>query len=146
MSDSKKKSILLTRAEALFLDDALTVMTDRETLAGIAGMRPLGASAMMSAPPDLLERIGMAILLTTSSPAIQEAPLEVDDQELYLLRECAQSSILKGDEPVGFNLKCKIYLDIQEDTYKDSLQIAKLMVDMEMDSDTSKRRARENFS
>jgi len=146
MSDKKMKSIFITKSEALFLDDALTVMTDRETMAGIAGMRPLGQSAMMSAPPDLIERIGMAILLTTSSNAIREAALEVDDQELYLLRECAQSNIKFDDEPVGFNLKRKIYLALLEDSYKDSLQFAKLMVDMETDSGTARQKAKENFS
>jgi len=146
MDNPQMKIIFLTRAEALFLDDALTVMTDRETLMGIVGMRPLGPSAMMSAPPDLIERIGMAILLTTSSDAIKEAALEVDDQELYLLRECAQSTIKFDDEPVGFNLKRKIYLALLEDNYKDSLRFAKLMVDMETDSGTTKQKAKENFS
>tara|TARA_R110002096_G_scaffold145625_1_gene303479 strand:+ start:702 stop:1142 length:441 start_codon:yes stop_codon:yes gene_type:complete len=146
MSELNMKSIVLTRAEALFLDDTLTVMTDRETMSGIAGIRPLGASAMMAAPPDLIDRIGMAVLLTTSTNAMSEAVLEVDDQELYLLRECAQSSIKFDDEPVGFNLKRKIYLALLEDSYKDSLQFAKLMVDMETDSTVSKQKARENFT
>ena len=146
MDNPQMKIIFLTRAEALFLDDALTVMTDRETLMGIQGMRPLGPSAMMSAPPDLIERIGMAILLTTSSDAIKEAALEVDDQELYLLRECAQSTIKFDEEPVGFNLKRKIYLALLGDNYKESLQFAKLMVDMETDSGATKQKAKENFS
>jgi len=146
MDNPQMKIIFLTRAEALFLDDALTVMTDRETLMGIGGMRPLGPSAMMSAPPDLIERIGMAILLTTSTNGIKEAALEVDDQELYLLRECAQSTIKFDDEPVGFNLKRKIYLALLEDNYKDSLQFAKLMEDMETDSSVSKQKAKENFN
>jgi|TARA_R110000850_G_C9816574_1_gene452016 hypothetical protein len=146
MSESNMKSIVLTRAEALFLDDTLTVMTDRETMSGIAGIRPLGASAMMAAPPDLIDRIGMAVLLTTSTNAISEAVLVVDDQELYLLRECAQSSIKFDDEPVGFNLKRKIYLALLEDSYKDSLQFAKLMVDMETDSTVARQKARENFT
>lgn len=146
MSESNMKSIVLTRAEALFLDDTLTVMTDRETMSGIAGIRPLGASAMMAAPPDLIDRIGMAVLLTTSTNAISEAVLVVDDQELYLLRECAQSSIKFDDEPVGFNLKRKIYLALLEDSYTDSLQFAKLMVDMETDSTVARQQARENFT
>jgi hypothetical protein len=146
MSELNMKSIVLTRAEALFLDDTLTVMTDRETMSGIAGIRPLGASAMMAAPPDLIDRIGMAVLLTTSTNAISEAVLVVDDQELYLLRECAQSSIKFDDEPVGFNLKRKIYLALLEDSYTDSLQFAKLMVDMETDSTVARQKARENFT
>jgi len=146
MSELNMKSIVLTRAEALFLDDTLTVMTDRETMSGIAGIRPLGASAMMAAPPDLIDRIGMAVLLTTSTNAISEAVLVVDDQELYLLRECAQSSIKFDDEPVGLNLKRKIYLALLEDSYTDSLQFAKLMVDMETDSTVARQQARENFT
>ena len=140
------KIIFLTKAEALFLDDAITVMTDREGMSGVIGMRPLGPSAMMSAPPDLIERIGMVVLLTTSSSEIKEAALEVDDNELYLLRECAQSTVKFDEEPVGFNLKRKIYLALLEDDYKDSLQFAKLMEDMETDSGTSKQKAKENFS
>jgi len=146
MAKANMKIIFLTRAEALFLDDAITVMTDREGMAGVIGMRPIAPSAMMSAPPDLVERIGMVVLLTTSSSDIKEAPLELDDQELYLLRECAQSAIKFDDEPVGFNLKRKIYLALLEDNYKDSLQFAKLMADMETDSGTAKQKARENFS
>ena len=140
------KIIFLTKAEALFLDDAITVMTDREGMSGVIGMRPLGPSAMMSAPPDLIERIGMVVLLTTSSSEIKEAALEVDDNELYLLRECAQSTVKFDEEPVGFNLKRKIYLALLEDDYKDSLQFAKLMEDMETDSSVSRQKAKENFN
>ena len=146
MAKPNMKIIFLTRAEALFLDDAVTVMTDREGMAGVVGMRPVAPSAMMSVPPDLIERIGMVVLLTTSSSNIKEAPLEIDDQELYLLRECAQSSVKFDDELVGFNLKRKIYLALLEDDYKDSLQFAKLMEDMETDSSVSRQKAKENFN
>ena len=139
------KIIFITKAEALFLDDALTIMTERDVMMGVMGMRPLGPSAMMVAPTDLIERIGMAVLLTTSPNGITEAALEVDDEELYLLRECAQSSVKFENEPVGLNLKRKIYLALLEDNYKDSLQFAKLMEDMKIDSRTSKQRAKENF-
>lgn len=140
------KIIFLTRGEALFLDDAITVMTDKESMLGVMGMRPIAPSAMMSAPPDLIERIGMVVLLTTTSDQIKEAPLEVNDHELYLLRECAQSSIKFDNELVGFNLKRKIYLALLEDHYKDTLQFAKLMEDLETDSGTSKQKAKENFT
>tara|TARA_R110002020_G_scaffold108299_1_gene251133 strand:+ start:1062 stop:1502 length:441 start_codon:yes stop_codon:yes gene_type:complete len=146
MAKPNMKIIFLTRAEALFLDDAITVMTDREGMAGVIGMRPLGPSAMMSAPPDLIERIGMVVLLTTASNGIKEAALEVGDDELYLLRECAQSTVKFDEEPVGFNLKRKIYLALLEENYQESLQFAKLMEDMETDSGTSRQKAKENFS
>ena len=146
MAKPEMKIIFLTKAEALFLDDAITVMTDREGMAGVIGMRPVVPSAMLSVPPDLIERIGMAVLLTTASPEIKEAPLEVDDSELYLLRECAQSSVKIQEEPVGFNLKRKIYLALLGENYNDTLQFQKLMEDMEIDSGTAKQRAKENFN
>ena len=146
MANAKMKIIFLTRAEALFLDDAITVMTDREGMAGVIGMRPVAPSAMMSAPPDLIDRIGMVVLLTTSSSNIKEAPLEIGDDELYLLRECAQSSVKFDEELVGFNLKRKIYLALLEDDYKDSLQFAKLMADMDVDSTQARNKAKTNFS
>lgn len=144
--DSTLKIIYLTKAEALFLDDAVTVMTDKEAMNGISGMRPLGASAMLAVPPDLIERIGMAVLLTTSDDGVSEAALEIDQSELYLLRECAQSNVKFLEEAVGFNLKRKIYSALLEDDYADSLKFAKMMEDMETDSNASRDQAKKNLS
>ena len=116
-SENSKKIIFLTQAEALFLDDALTVLTDRESMHGIGGLRPVAPSA-----------------------------LEVDDSELYLLREAAQTSVKFAEENVGYNLKRKIYLALLEDVYKDSLQFAKLMQDMQTTSTETRNKAKTNFS
>ena len=119
------KIIFLTKAEALYLDDAMTVLTmpDKDIppyMIPLMGMRPVGPSAMLAVPPDLIDRIGMAVLLTTSNDGLTEAALEVDMQELYFLREAAQSSVKFLDEAVGYNLKRKIYMALLEDEYKDS--------------------------
>ena len=112
----------------------------------LMGLRPVGPSAMLAVPPDLIDRIGMAVLLTTSNDGLTEAALEVDMQELYFLREAAQSSVKFLDEAVGYNLKRKIYMALLEDEYKDSLQFAKLMKDMETDSVATRNKTKTNFS
>jgi hypothetical protein len=85
-------------------------------------------------------------LLTTTENGLTEAALELEIQELYFLREAAQSTIKFLDEAVGYNLKRKIYMALLEDEYKDSLQFAKLMKDMETDSVTARNEAKTNFS
>ena len=85
----KTKVLKITKAEALFLDDAFTMLTFPEEKISISGVRPVTPSAMGVAPPDLIERIGMAVLLTTADDGITEAELVVDEGELYLLREVA---------------------------------------------------------
>ena len=145
------KILFITKAEALFLDDALTILTmpdkDMPNIAiPLMGMRTVAPSAMLAVPPDLIDRIGMAVLLTTGKDSLAEAPLELDTQELYFLREAAQSSVKFLDEEVGFNLKRKVYLALLEDEYKESLQFARLMKDMETDSTETRNKAKLNFS
>ena len=147
----RTKILFLTRAEALYLDDALTMITlpdkDMPNVAiPMMGMRNVAPSAMLAVPPDLIDRIGMAVLLTTAANGVSEAALEVDIQELYFLREDAVSTVKFLDEPVGYSLKRKIYMALLEDDYKDSLRFAKLMKDMETDSGITRNKVKENFS
>jgi|2_EtaG_2_1085320.scaffolds.fasta_scaffold09995_7 hypothetical protein len=147
----RTKILFLTRAEALYLDDALTMITlpdkDMPNVAiPMMGMRNVAPSAMLAVPPDLIDRIGMAVLLTTAANGVPEAALEVDIQELYFLREAAVSTVKFLDEPVGYSLKRKIYMALLEDDYKDSLRFAKLMKDMETDSGITRNKVKENFS
>ena len=140
------KTIIITKAEALYLDDVFTMLTFPEERISTSGVRPITPSAMGVAPPDLIERIGMAVLLTTADDGITEAELEVDEGELYLLREVANTNVKFLDEMVGFNLKRKIYMGLLEDSYKESLQFAKLMKDMEQDSAVSRDKAKIKYN
>ena len=145
------KILFLTKAEALYLDDALTILTmpdkDMPNIAiPMMGMRNVAPSAMLAVPPDLIDRIGMAVLLTTASNGVTEAALEVDPQELYFLREAAVSTVKFLEEPVGYSLKRKIYMALLEDDYKDSLRFAKLMRGLDTDSKPTRNEAKENFS
>lgn len=112
--------MLLTRNEALFIDDSLSMIIERA--AGeerLVTVRPLTHSAGLAAPLDLLEKIGFAILFTTD-PENNGEPAEVSfsDTDLYMLREISASYVKVGDEPVGFNLKRKIYSLLYQQSYE----------------------------
>ena len=146
MEEHKTKVIMLTKVEAFYLDDVFTVLTIPDKEFGLPmGLRPTGQSALLAVPPDLIDRIGMVILLTTSDGGIDEAPLEVDDNELYMIREVANTGLAIAEEPVGLNLKRKVYLALLGDIFEDSLQFAKLMKDMGVDSTTSRNMAKTNL-
>ena len=61
------KILMLTKAEALYLDDVCTVLTTPDRELGIPiGLRPVQGTALLAVPSKLVERIGMVILLTAS--------------------------------------------------------------------------------
>ena len=62
--DEEIKELTLTHNEALYLDDSLTMMLEREGGEGFVTMRPLMASASVPAPVNLIEKIAKAILFT----------------------------------------------------------------------------------
>ena len=143
---SSMKTLMITKAEALYLDDVFTMLTFPEEKISLSGVRPITPSAMGVAPPDLIERIGMAVLLTTADDGIAEAELMVDEGELYLLREVANTNVKFLDEMVGFNLKRKIYMALLEDSYKESLQWAKLTKDLEETSTVARNKAKIKYN
>jgi|TARA_R110000824_G_scaffold398554_1_gene602714 hypothetical protein len=110
--DSILKPLYLTRSEALYLDDSMTMMLEStEGAIPFATMRPMASSLCVPAPVDLIEKIANAVLFTLDvENEGEEARINVNDGDLYCLREVAQSYIMVGTEPVGFNLKKKIFL------------------------------------
>ena len=146
MEEHKTKIIMLTKVEAFYLDDVFTLLTVPDREFGMpVGLRPTGQSALLAVPPDLIDRIGMVILLTTSEDGIEEAPLEVDDNDLYMIREVANTGLTISDEPVGLSLKKKVYSALLGGSFEDSLKFAKLMQDMEVDSSASRNKAQKNL-
>ena len=111
LSQEAEKILWLTRNEALFLDDSLTMIIEREIGdERLSTVRPLTPTAGLPAPVDLLEKLGYAILFTTDP--INEgknAEVFVSDTDLYMIREITHSYIKIGEEAVGYNLKRKIY-------------------------------------
>ena len=107
--DTPSRILTLTRNEALYLDDSLTMMLETNQGDIFSTMRPLIATAQLPAPVDLIEKIANAVLYTLDiENRGQEAEILVNDGDLYCLRELAQSYIRIGDEPVGFSLKRKV--------------------------------------
>ena len=109
--DLPEQIMLLTRNECLFIDDSLSMIIEREPGEERLGtVRPMAHTAGLPAPVDLLEKIGKAILFTTDPENTgQPAEVSVNETDLYMLREITHSYVKIGEEPVGFNLKRKIY-------------------------------------
>ena len=111
INDMVKMTLSLSRNEALYIDDSLSLMIERTDADRMIGtMRLLLLSAPMGAPLDLIERVTYAVLYTTDDANHgKEAEIEVTEEDIYILREIAQSYIKVGSELVGFNLKRKLY-------------------------------------
>jgi len=116
------KPLSLTRNEALYIDDSLSLMVERTDADRMIGtMRLLLLSAPMGAPLDLIEKITYAVLYTTDDANKgKEAFIQVTDEDVYILREISQSYIKVGSEMVGYNLKRKLYQLIHSDYTSDA--------------------------
>jgi len=120
LPDIPDKVLLLTRNEALFIDDNLSMLVEKDLGdSGLGTVRPLAHSAGLPAPIELLEKIGLALLYTTDPKNNgKEADVAVSDTDLYMLREVAVSHARIGNEPVGYNLKRKIYTLLFSKSYE----------------------------
>ena len=118
--NTPEKMLKVSRNEALFIDDSLTMMLDAAD-GGLmfSAMRPLAATAQIPAPLDLIEKIAVAVLFTMdeNNEGVL-AEVNLNDGDLLCLREICQSYIKVGDEPVGYNLKRKIYMALYGTEYK----------------------------
>ena len=93
----KVNILFLTKNEALFIDDNLSLMLEKDPESGPGySVRPLAQTAGLPAPVDLLEKIGKAILFTTDLENEGEpAPVPVTEIDLYMLREISHSSVFE---------------------------------------------------
>jgi hypothetical protein len=70
----------------------------------------------------------MAVLYTTDPENEgKEAVLELDVTDLLMLREIAHSYVKVGEEPVGFNLKKKIYTALYAGEYQKTKLLTHLL-------------------
>ena len=120
LPDIPDKVLLLTRNEALFIDDNLSMLVEKDLGdSGLGTVRPLAHSAGLPDPIEILEKIGLALLYTTDPKNNgKEADVAVSDTDLYMLREVAVSHARIGNEPVGYNLKRKIYTLLFSKSYE----------------------------
>ena len=125
-------SITITRNEALYLDDCMTLMVEREMTSdqrsSLGTLRNVAPTAQLPVPIELVDKIGLVVLATTDEDFPSEtATIKVDTSELYMLREVAQSYVKVGQEAVGFNLKKKIYRALYEEEYLKEKNIDRLL-------------------
>lgn len=129
------KVLSLTRAEALFLSDSMTLLLehDKDDKSFQIPARSIKASATVSVSVEMITRVGLAVLLTTD-PKNQSKTTEmpITMSELYILRECCQSFITYGDELVGYNLIRKIYKLLLEDSFKQREFIERITSDLDL--------------
>ena len=116
------KTLSLTRNETLYIDDSLSLMIERgESERHVGTMRLQMLSAPMGGTLDLIEKITYAVLYTTDDTNKgKEAKVEVTEEDIYTLREIAQSYIKVGNEMVGFNLKRKLYMLLHKEYTSDA--------------------------
>ena len=130
------KELSLTRNEALYLSDSVTLLMEITPESGKLQIpaKHLLPQGTVSVPVDLIQTIGMAVLLTTQDKwALEEAVVQISVADLFLLRECCQSYIKVNQEYVGFNLLRKIYAII----LRQDLDERNFIEDITRDVDTS---------
>ena len=125
----------LTKYEALYLSDSVTLMLEHSSEKGRMEIpaRGLVSNASVGTSLELIQRIGLAVLYATdvkNKSGIAELVLTLG--ELYLIRECCQSYITHGEEPVGYNLVRKIYRLILQDELKARAEFEKILSDVDV--------------
>ena len=98
--------ISLTRNEALFIDDSVTMLIEPEANLPLP-FRPLAPKALIPVPANMLDKLGAVILATADNN--NQVEIELYISELYILREMCLSYITINGERVGYNLKRKVY-------------------------------------
>jgi len=131
-----EKAMFLTRNEALFIDDSLSMLIEREPRDERLGtVRPMAPTAGIPAPMDLLEKIGKAILFTTDPENNGEpASVLMSETDLYMLREITHSYIRIGEEAVGYNLKRKICILLYSTEYERDKTADRLIAQVDFSS------------
>lgn len=127
------RTLTLTQYEALFLSDSVTLLMEHDADKSRFQIpaRGLQPSASVPVPLEMITRIGLAVLLATDpNNTSKKADLIVNVSELYLLRECCQSYITHGNEPVGYSLIRKIYRLLLEKELKERELFDNLLSDI----------------
>mgnify|MGYP003117254914 CR=1 FL=1 len=137
--------ISVTRNEALFLDDSLTLMVEMSPeTEKIRPLRPISpvTSGGVPAPMELIHKIGKAVLYTSDlDNRNKEYKLFLEEFELLILREVCHSLAKFGAELVGFSLKKKIYSALLQKDLEMEQQVNELLWNMEqriVEEDTKK--------
>ena len=131
------KDMPLTKAEALFLSDSVTLLLENEVEQGKYSLpaKTLQPTGGVAVPLELIQRIGLAVIISTD-PKNHEgvAIMPISISELFLLREVCQSFKAYGNEPVGYNLLRKIYQLILESDLKERVEFEKILGSVDLNA------------
>ena len=133
--DEDTHPIWMTHNEVMFLDDSLTMMLEKDSMSdSVTTMRVMIPSAHLPAPVTLLDKIGIAVLQVTDPESIEKGTtVELNDSEIYMLREICHSYCKVGKEPVGYNLKRKMYLSLYGKTFEKDKIVDGLLATVDLD-------------
>ena len=128
--------IHMTHNEVMFIDDSLTMMIEKDVgQESFTTMRAMLPSAVLPAPVDLLDKMGIAVLRVTDSENTEGGTtVHLNDSEIYMLRELCHSYSKVGNEYVGYNLKKKLYKALYNDTYNADKAVANLLSTVDLES------------
>ena len=127
------KTITLTKKEALYLSDNISLMMELPRGSYQTPARALFGSARIAVPLEIVEKIGFAVLITTEPGDLEsgngfarKATLEFSVSELLILRECCDSSY----QDIGLDLIRKIYSLILEKDFSEIKLVQNLTKDI----------------
>ncbi len=110
--------IELTKNELCFIDDSLTLYRDLDDsdLSKYVH-RVVAPSAGAAASAELLSKLGGSLIEAHEKQRAGKhpnAPVELTESELWLIREISNSNAIYNKEPVGLNIKLKIHKALRE--------------------------------
>lgn len=111
--------IHFTKGELCLIDDSFTLLHSRggEEDPSKLIYRVLAPSASTAAPIELLDSIGAALLEAHEKADTKEdveVSLDLSEEYLWMIREIANTNIVFGKEPVGYNLKIKVHQALRQ--------------------------------
>jgi len=121
ISKEFKLIVHLTKGELCLIDDSLTLLHPKsgetEEYPPKIIYRMLLPSASTAAPIELLDSIGAALLEAHEKVETEEdagVSLDLSEEYLWLIREIANTNIMFGKEPVGYNIKIKVHQALRQ--------------------------------
>jgi hypothetical protein len=129
------KLLSLTKYEALFLSDSVTLLLEHDAQEGRFQIpaKTIAPRAGVGVPLELIHKIGLVVLLVTEPESDDTVDLPIAISELYLIREVCQSYVQINDTPVGYNLLRKVYKLLLESDLRERADFENLLHEVNFD-------------
>ena len=107
--------------ELVYVDNVVTSHQKVSIEEAESSLRGLVGSASIVVTQNFILKIGSVILqfieenpAVSSTEPIPTINIDLEEEEIWLLREIATSSVMVGKEQVGMNLKLKVHAALRE--------------------------------